>query len=155
MKQYLTQGQIQLVVHADKPMEVKITSTYKFYTHNCSILLPYQHNGPSLLLPTKKDCLLNYDQTSSLQFLQNNVTLLLEIARNHTVADIVLEQNNESYTIITIAYPASPTYINKQQDKQTTSLQEKPGLNYDGNKAYHWNWSFGVFPDDADILDTY
>lgn len=155
MNQYLTQGQIQLVIHANQPMKVKIKTTNKFYTHDCTILLPYQHDGQNLLLPTKEDCLLDYDEKSSHSFLQNNLQLLIEIASQYTIANIILEKNHEKFTIVGISYPALPTYINKEREKQTTSLYEKPELNYDGTGGYHWNWCFGRFPDDEDILDAY
>lgn len=152
---YLTQGQIQVIVFANKPLEVNIKTTNKFYTHNCSLLLPYQHEGSLLLLPTKENCLLDYDQVNSLQFLHDHLAMLIEIAGQHAIADIILEKHNERYSIIGLSYPASITYINKDFDKQTTSLQEKPEFQYDGKGGYHFNWCFGMFPDDADIIDTY
>lgn len=155
MNKYLTQGQIQVVVYANQPTEIKIKTTNKFYTHNCTILLPYHHDGQKLLLPTKEDCLLDYDEKASYPFLQNNLQLLIEIASQYAIANIVLEKNNEKFIIIELSYPALPTYINKKQKKQTTSLCENPGLNYDGTGGYHWNWCFGRFPDDEDILNSY
>jgi hypothetical protein len=112
------------------------------------MLLPYHHEGDILLHPTKGNCLLDYDEISSRKFLSQQFTLLLNAASSHSIVDVILEKNENSYSIVGLNYPASPTYINKELNKHTTSLNEKPGLTYDGKQGNHWNWSFGVFSND-------